>query len=292
MKRVEQLLGALLVLALVSCGDKEELREAVAEKRSAIVGGSEAWLDAAVALTSTQCTFTGVPVLCSGLLISPSVVLTARHCVISSPVPSCPNGVDITKWDTFRVAVGCHDIANGCPSGNWKALASMPTAAEGNYDLAILHLAEAVSVKPTRLATPARLAEITAGDLVEEYGWGKTAETGSASEVLNAVSMPIVAIPSVGVRGMPDSPYLFLVATGQNPYVGTEHGDSGGPTLVFRDGEGFSLGVMSGGVSGSAFNADTLVPFLLEWILSNTSDLPAQSWLPSAQVVATAAILL
>jgi len=294
MKRTLNHCGALGLYALVisSCGGEGSHQEVVGRQHQAIVGGTETWQESAVALKTTQCHFTGdFPAICSALLISPTVVITARHCVSFSATPACPNGVDPTQTATFSVAVGCHDIVNGCPAAKWKSLASQPVLYPGSDDdIAILHLQQAVTAKPMRLVSPARLAEIAAGNSVVLHGWGHTVENGSGSPVLRSVARPIESIP-FNLPGFTPQPQGFSTTTGQNPYVGSDHGDSGGPTLVLRDGEWFTLGVIQAGDYGSPRTTHGLIPYYFSWLLSQSSDFPAQSWLPSAQIAATSMIL-
>lgn len=287
------LLG-LSVLVSSSCSGENVGQEMTSRKSQAIVGGGEAWLDSGVALTTSQCNLLPAqnPAICSGLLVSPTTVLVARHCVSFAATSYCPSGIDPTQPGTFRVAIGCHDIVNNCPATNWKSVAD---GADGivvhpTDDIAILHVAQAVEVAPTRLASPARLAEIAAGDSGTLYGWGRTAQDGYMSPILMSVARSILSIP-LRLPGIPFNPGVFSVACQANPYLGTNGGDSGGPALVFREGEWFSLGVIQGGGYGSDRTDLGLVPYYFQWILDRSSDYPAQSWLTSAQISAVVSIL-
>jgi hypothetical protein len=280
------------VLLLSSCGGEKIRQESVSTQQQPIVGGSEAWLDSAVAVKTTQCTFSGnFPAACTALLISPTAVVTAKHCVSHFPTTTCPNGIDPNKTSTFSVAVGCHDIVNSCPADHWIGLAAAPVLAPGtDDDVAVLHLVRSVTAKPTRLASPARLAEIKAADSVTMYGWGHTTENGTGSPILMSVARPIESIP-FNVPGFDPKAYAFSTTCGLNPYVGTDSGDSGGPTLVLRDGEWFTLGVIQEGAYGSMRNLHGLVPYYFDWLLQQATDAPAQSLLPSAQISAVASVL-
>jgi secreted trypsin-like serine protease len=262
-------------------------------ERQAIVGGNEAWLSSAVALTTTQCTNlpAGNPAICSGLLISPTTVLTARHCVSFPSGTACPSGIDPTQPSTFRVAIGCHDIVNSCPSANWKPVAATSTGIvmHPTDDIAIVHLAEAVTVTPTRLASPARVAEVNVDDSVTLHGWGMTAETGVMSPVLRSLVRPVLSIP-LNLPGFND-PGVIATSCQTNPYAGSQHGDSGGPVLVLRDGEWFSLGVIQSGAYGTQWTNSALVPHYFQWILDTSSDFAPQSWLPSAQIMTSTPLL-
>jgi hypothetical protein len=283
-------LGLLGLAVLVSSCGGEGVGEETASRRQAIVGGDEAWLDSAVALTTTQCTNlpAGNPATCSGLLISPTTVLTAGHCVSTSASgTACPSGIDPSQTSTFRVAVGCHDIVNNCPSANWKPVSGI--VSHPTDDIAIVHLAEAVTITPTRLASPARVTEVTVGDSVTLYGWGRTAETGVMSPVLKSLVRPVLSIP-LNLPGF-NNPAVIATSCQASPYAGAQHGDSGGPVLVLRDGEWFSLGVIQSGSYGTQWTNSALVPYYFQWILDTSSDFAPQSWLPSAQIMASTPLL-
>ena len=293
LSRVGVISTALLLLS--GCNNASETSERVTSSSQAIVGGNEAWLNSAVALRTSQCSLLPAqdPAICSGLLISPTTVLVARHCVSYPANAYCKSGIDPNQPGTFQVAVGCHDILNDCPSANWKPVANAPNGivVHPTDDIAIVHLAQAVSATPTRLVSPSRLAEIAVGDSVALYGWGKTAQDGYMSPVLMSVVRSILSIP-LRLPGIPFMPGVFAVANQTNPYIGTNNGDSGGPAVVFRDGEWFSLGVTQGGSYGSDRTDLGLIPYYFQWILNGSSDFPAQSWLPSAQIIAVANMLL
>jgi hypothetical protein len=249
----------------------------VATVEQAIRGGAEAWLETAVAIRTTQCAHFSdpVPVHCTGLLISPTVVLVAAHCVLWPADAAHPAGLDPAKWQTIQVAVGCHNITTPSSCGTWVGLAPNgverhPSFTPDNqglfYDAAILHLAAPVAIPPTRLFAPARMAELKKGDQITPYGWGDT-QSGQVSPVLKSIAL---TLQEVG------SSRLYLPSND----VGLGEGDSGGPELVLRDGEWFSAGI------NSTIGGGVPVSYVFDWIMSRATDIGPQSYLPSAQMIA------
>jgi hypothetical protein len=282
------------VVGLSGCGSASpsDAAEEVSRSEQAIVGGEDGYLDSAVAIRTTQCpnyedAGYGVPIHCTGLLISPTVVLTAAHCVSNAQQGSHPPVSPIAS--TFSVAIGCHNITTPDACTNWVPLAPDPDGIQPyalypgsvTYDVALLRLATPTTVKPTRLLAPARKVEINDGDMVSMYGWGWT-EDVAPSPVLQFAEAPISSWNSCLPSG------LCRFGTGSPPYYlpSAWEGDSGGPVLVERDGEWFTAGVYHGG--GGLNQTPSLhmfVPWFFSWIASHTPDLPAQSYLPSAQFI-------
>jgi hypothetical protein len=271
----------LTSLGFAGCAEPSE-GDSIASVGQGIIGGGEAWLDSGVAIQTTQCR--KPPLHCSATLISPTAVLTAAHCVSLAPdTGSHPNGVDPTQESTFSVTVGCHDIDS--PSCVWQSLASItphpswnPLEYDLNYDIAVVKLATAVSIKPSRLVTPPRMSEVDVGDIVRHYGWGVTALDGEYSPVLKSIDIPIQGIDSTMIDTGFGAPGGGQVAAG----------DSGGAAAGPRGGGGFLLAVNSYYTRESGVVTDhaVSVPGYFSWIKLKVSDLPAQSYLPSAQIMA------
>lgn len=112
---------------------------------------------------------------CGGTLLSPTVVVTASHCIVQEKTRLEPDeldvyaGTDRSLRTAARTNGGFHDVA---------AIALHPQIdeREGRFDLALLRLATPVpDPKPAKLpdATAARDVEPAAGSTVRIEGWGR-----------------------------------------------------------------------------------------------------------------------
>jgi hypothetical protein len=111
------------------------------------------------------------------------------------------------------------------------------------------------------------------GSLVTAYGWGLTALGGNLSPVLRSADIPVFQVQPnfVSIKWVP--------ARG----VSTASGDSGGPAVVLRDGERFLVGINSSTTSDEECWESSVAGYF-QWIKDHVVDLPAQSYLPSAQI--------
>jgi hypothetical protein len=246
-------LAAVAVLgALAACGSSggEPAGSATAEIQGGVADPDHPW---AVALYNGR----GI---CSGTLIAPNLVLTARHCIAPGPDAILCDDPDATFGPSFEpssvVVTTRAKLTLG--SHNYRARKIVTPAAAhfcGN-DIALVILERSV---PRTEATPARPAVLRPiGDpalyttRVTAIGFGRTAPTGQSDSGERRIRqrIPIRCIP--GDAALPCKPSVhgrvhpreFVVAPG------TCAGDSGSGAYdqaSFDRGDPVALGVLSRG---------------------------------------------
>jgi hypothetical protein len=224
--------------------------------------------------------------ICGSVLIDPSWLMTAAHCVdkVTNPAAVLPF-LGITTRSGLNVADAL-PVSQVILHPGWDAK---------NYvnDLALLRLSSPVAASR---ATPVPIADAStptaAGTPSRSIGFGKTSNFGQASATLLQGNLSIVAGPNDPRCGAwSTSQYLpatMICANGRtasDAVISTCQGDSGGPLFVNPDSSPKVVGVVSFGAasacdSRSAPPVYTRVSAFRAWISTYVTSLPAPPPLP------------
>ncbi|NOX29844.1 MAG: trypsin-like serine protease [Actinobacteria bacterium] len=172
---------------------------------------------------------------CGGTIISPTVVVTAAHCL------------EETGPADFTVKAG---VTNLSDAGQERAVASVtvnPSYASTEVgDVAVITLATPLNLgngaASIALATDADVAQATTGIVT---GWGSTSESDEAgSNQLLEATVPLVSDAACAFLGIDAATEACAGGTGTDSC----YGDSGGPlTIIGTDGTPKLAGVVSWG---------------------------------------------
>jgi V8-like Glu-specific endopeptidase len=199
--------SVIALVSLVACSSGAPGSDDPASSEDAIVGGKSDSKDLAVVAIDI-----GGEALCTGSLIGPHTVLTARHCVSeTSEAVDCPaTGAQIEgerAADSFTILVG-NDIKTARPVAIGQRVITPDSDVLCDHDVALIELDRDVTG-----VTPLALGSLSGVKTVRGVGFGKRGDNADAGKKMTR--------SNVAVRA--ESAAEFTVG------VLSCNGDSGGP---------------------------------------------------------------
>ncbi len=212
---------------------------------------------------------------CGAVVISPRHVITAGHCAVNSinerPWPASSLFVVVGTNDRTDPAAERVDIVTSTIHPDFEL--------EGfQNDIALLELDTAVTVPP--IVIPARIGGVDrfpgTGDVAIAAGWGQTSESGSDSDLLRQVELPVTSHLRCFPAFQQSLAIEHRMCAGGLRDGGLDAcaGDSGGPLVVHRNGIPVLAGLTSSGAGCARPGLPaifTRVSAFSAWLETNTA---------------------
>lgn len=237
MKTSISVVALSLLATLAGCSSSGGTDEATGSVRQQVINGkpSDATQDSVILLVHYDPSSGGFG-QCTGTLIAPRLVLTARHCVADTdPYAACDaDGEPLAagevrrnhKADTLYVFTGKDrpEFGRGAPKWAGQGMKILDSGGKNlcNNDIALVVLKAPVE---NAMISPIRLDEdVRKGEMITAVGWGVTDETPQPDERQQRAGVRITEVgPNKESRVAPNE---FQVGES------ICSGDSGGPALV------------------------------------------------------------
>ena len=234
---------SLVTLAIGCSAPPQSSGESAGNSAEAIINGknSDASQDAVVLIYDTA------GFACTGTLLAPNLVLTARHCVSNideATAAQCADGAVTTDYtpSSLNIIVGAKAPSSASAvAAKGKQIIHDASSNLCNHDMALIVLDTMI---PDAKIAPIRLDSLPkAGETFTAVGWGVTTTTTSPSVRQQRTAIPIVAVAATA-EGVGSTEFLTGEASCE--------GDSGGPALATKTGA--VIGTVSRGGNGQQPN--------------------------------------
>lgn len=256
---------ALVGLSTVAC-TADATTEEVESSESKIVGGTEATPNA---WPGTVAVYKGSFQSCGGSLIADEWVLTAAHCVTASS----PTG------GFSKIVAGRHNLTTTAGETlQVKKAFRHPSFSSSTLDndIALIQLATKSTMPTVNLVDAVQAASVVAPSVTTVVGWGAISESGSSSNVLRQVDVPIIDLATCksysSYSRVTNNQFCAGFPTGGKDSC---QGDSGGPLFATLNGQKTQVGVVSWGIGCARAEQPgvyTRVSNYLGWIAEKTDD--------------------